>query len=72
MSIINDHYGHAQGDDCLKSVASAIASGAASNDGFAARYGGEEFVDLLRVVSQWLNRSVLIFGRLISITQLLL
>ena len=43
----NDHYGHAQGDDCLKSVASAIASGAASNDGFAARYGGEEFVVLL-------------------------
>ena len=43
----NDHYGHAQGDDCLKSVASAIAGGAASNDGFAARYGGEEFVVLL-------------------------
>lgn len=46
----NDHYGHAQGDDCLKAVACAIAEATeATNrsgktrDAFAARYGGEEF-----------------------------
>jgi diguanylate cyclase (GGDEF)-like protein len=46
----NDHYGHQNGDDCLRSVAHAIdnAVHAANAEGltcnaFAARYGGEEF-----------------------------
>ena len=43
----NDHYGHAQGDECLKAVAHAIARGIGSEEGMAARYGGEEFVVLL-------------------------
>jgi diguanylate cyclase (GGDEF)-like protein len=50
----NDHYGHQQGDDCLRKVASAI--GASVDDAnasglttgaFAARYGGEEFAVVL-------------------------
>lgn len=46
----NDHYGHQSGDDCLRSVARAIA-GAVEAGGvggaFAARYGGEEFAVVL-------------------------
>ncbi|GAA1656578.1 GGDEF domain-containing protein [Actinoplanes couchii] len=38
----NDHYGHLGGDDCLRSVAGAIA-GAIGDRDVAARYGGEEF-----------------------------
>lgn len=46
----NDHYGHQQGDACLRQVAAAIravvegiAVGGAPGEAFAARYGGEEF-----------------------------
>jgi diguanylate cyclase (GGDEF)-like protein len=54
----NDHYGHLQGDDCLRSVAQAIAAtveadnAAEGNDvAFAARYGGEEFAVVLPLAS---------------------
>ena len=43
----NDHYGHVQGDDCLKQVGRALASIAHRPRDFFARYGGEEFVLLL-------------------------
>ena len=44
----NDHYGHQQGDECLRQVARAIGSvvekvAGDGADAFAARYGGEEF-----------------------------
>ena len=42
----NDRYGHVMGDDCLKRVASALASGTRGQD-LVARFGGEEFVVLL-------------------------
>jgi diguanylate cyclase (GGDEF)-like protein len=46
----NDHYGHQMGDECLRSVATAIDN-AARHSGlsraFAARYGGEEFAIIL-------------------------
>jgi diguanylate cyclase (GGDEF)-like protein len=43
----NDHYGHLQGDECLKRVASALGSAATrARDAFA-RFGGEEFVLVL-------------------------
>ncbi|GAB1256607.1 response regulator [Aurantivibrio plasticivorans] len=43
----NDHYGHQQGDECLKLVAKAL-DGALSRPGdVVARYGGEEFVAIL-------------------------
>lgn len=43
----NDHYGHIQGDECLKSVAQALSSAATRARDFFARFGGEEFVLVL-------------------------
>ena len=43
----NDHYGHVQGDECLKLVGRALASAARTETDFFARYGGEEFVLVL-------------------------
>ncbi len=40
----NDHYGHQEGDDCLKKVARCIANSLKRPGDFVARYGGEEFV----------------------------
>ena len=43
----NDHYGHLQGDDCLKRVAQALSQAATRSRDFFARFGGEEFVLVL-------------------------
>jgi diguanylate cyclase (GGDEF)-like protein len=43
----NDHYGHIQGDECLRRVAVALKAGATRPRDFLARYGGEEFVLVL-------------------------
>lgn len=43
----NDHYGHMQGDDCLKSLAQALNLAATRPRDIVARFGGEEFVLLL-------------------------
>ena len=43
----NDHYGHLQGDECLRRVAQALDAGAAQPGNLCARFGGEEFVLLL-------------------------
>ncbi|MVW74257.1 sensor domain-containing diguanylate cyclase [Pseudomonas xionganensis] len=43
----NDHYGHIQGDDCLKLVGQALSQAAVRPRDLVARYGGEEFALLL-------------------------
>lgn len=43
----NDAAGHAEGDRCLRQVASALQQALASRVGLVARFGGEEFVALL-------------------------
>jgi diguanylate cyclase (GGDEF)-like protein/PAS domain S-box-containing protein len=43
----NDHYGHLQGDECLKQVAKILNSAATRPRDFFARFGGEEFMMIL-------------------------
>ncbi|MEY4753957.1 MAG: hypothetical protein RJA44_1632 [Pseudomonadota bacterium] len=47
FKLYNDHYGHLQGDICLKQVAVALKQGFRRPHDLVARYGGEEFVCLL-------------------------
>jgi diguanylate cyclase (GGDEF)-like protein/PAS domain S-box-containing protein len=48
----NDHYGHMQGDECLRRVASAMDASASRSRDMCARLGGEEFVLLLPSTDQ--------------------
>lgn len=43
----NDHYGHVQGDACLRQAASVLDAAASRSRDLCARFGGEEFVLLL-------------------------
>lgn len=43
----NDHYGHLEGDTCLKTVAATLKASLKRPTDFIARYGGEEFVVVL-------------------------
>ncbi|MFH7320471.1 diguanylate cyclase domain-containing protein [Desulfurivibrio sp. D14AmB] len=47
FKLYNDHYGHQQGDDCLKQVAATLAGTATREGDLVARYGGEEFTVVL-------------------------
>ncbi|MCG2586325.1 diguanylate cyclase domain-containing protein [Massilia sp. TS11] len=43
----NDHYGHPQGDQCLREVAATLAASTRRPGEFVGRFGGEEFVAVL-------------------------
>jgi diguanylate cyclase (GGDEF)-like protein/PAS domain S-box-containing protein len=43
----NDHYGHLQGDACLKQVAQILSQAVTRSRDLIARFGGEEFVIVL-------------------------
>ena len=43
----NDHFGHIEGDDCIKSIALALGNSLKRSTDLAARYGGEEFAFIL-------------------------
>lgn len=43
----NDHYGHIEGDRCLKDIASILNKSVKESIDFVARYGGDEFVVVL-------------------------
>jgi diguanylate cyclase (GGDEF)-like protein/PAS domain S-box-containing protein len=54
----NDHYGHVQGDECLRRVAQVMEGGASRSRDLCARLGGEEFVLLLPATDQEAARNV--------------
>lgn len=54
----NDHYGHMQGDECLRLVAQAMDEGASRSRDLCARLGGEEFVLLLPATDEAAARNV--------------
>ena len=43
----NDHFGHLNGDNCIKNFADVLSKSVRRPADFAARYGGEEFVIIL-------------------------
>ena len=54
----NDHYGHVQGDECLKRVGAALGAAASRPRDLLARYGGEEFVLVLPATDEAAARRV--------------
>jgi diguanylate cyclase (GGDEF)-like protein len=47
FKLFNDHYGHLEGDYCLRGVGEVLSKISRGEADFPARYGGEEFVLLL-------------------------
>jgi diguanylate cyclase (GGDEF)-like protein len=59
FKMINDVYGHAQGDECLLQVAGALQSKMKHPGDIVARYGGDEFAVLMPNASEAGIQSVL-------------
>ena len=47
FKLVNDHYGHAVGDDCLRKVARTLADSLCRASDQLCRFGGEEFAVIL-------------------------
>jgi diguanylate cyclase (GGDEF)-like protein/PAS domain S-box-containing protein len=54
----NDHYGHVQGDECLRRVAQALDTCGSRSRDLCARFGGEEFILLLPATDEDAARNV--------------
>lgn len=52
FKLINDHYGHLTGDECIRSLARLVKENLRKDD-VLIRYGGEEFVCVLRGASDY-------------------
>lgn len=46
FKMLNDHYGHIYGDDCLKKIGAALKAYGKENDIYFYRYGGEEILGI--------------------------
>ncbi|GJD58809.1 GGDEF domain-containing protein [Methylobacterium dankookense] len=47
FKLLNDTAGHAEGDRCIRQIATALTASVSASGGLVARYGGEEFAALL-------------------------
>lgn len=52
FKLYNDKFGHIQGDECLKLIASVVQNAKRRGSDFAARFGGEEFILVLPFTEQ--------------------
>ncbi len=52
FKMLNDRYGHREGDNCLRSVAHVLQKSLVRPDDLIARYGGEEFIALIHDVDE--------------------
>lgn len=46
FKLLNDHYGHTYGDECLKKIGAALNEYSEKNDIYFYRYGGEEMLGI--------------------------
>jgi len=69
FKLYNDHYGHVEGDACLRAVANEIGKVVQRSTDLPARYGGEEFAVLLPEASQ--QSAVTLAEKLLAALQLM-
>jgi diguanylate cyclase (GGDEF)-like protein len=67
FKLFNDHYGHPNGDACLRAVAKAMQDALVRPGDVLARYGGEEFIALIRAAD--LDGGLVVAERLRAVVQ---